>query len=181
MKGLVFTEFMSLVEARFGLETLDHIITAAELPNDGAYTSVGTYDHMELIRMVVHLSNRTDIPADTLVQVFGEHLCGQFVRKFPDFFSAHTTTFDFLDTVDEYIHVEVKKLYPDATLPAFTTVRPTPTSMEMTYRSVRCLSALAEGLLNGAISHFGEDITLAKNVINPDGSEVVFTLEKVAA
>ena len=34
MKGIVFTEFMELVEGRMGLAMLDRIITEARLPND---------------------------------------------------------------------------------------------------------------------------------------------------
>ena len=42
MKGVVFTEFMGLVESRMGLDMLDRTIGEADLPNDGAYNSVGT-------------------------------------------------------------------------------------------------------------------------------------------
>ena len=39
MKGIVFTEFLDMVEARFTPEVADRMITAAALPSDGAYTS----------------------------------------------------------------------------------------------------------------------------------------------
>ena len=32
MKGIVFTEFLEMVEDQFGLETVDDIIEAADLP-----------------------------------------------------------------------------------------------------------------------------------------------------
>jgi len=42
MKGIVFTEFLDLVEEKFGMEMVDKIITQSELESEGAYTAVGT-------------------------------------------------------------------------------------------------------------------------------------------
>jgi hypothetical protein len=67
MKGVVFTEFMELVESRMGPDMLDRIITDAELPNDGAYTSVGTYYHAGLVRMVQALSNASGLSVPSLI------------------------------------------------------------------------------------------------------------------
>jgi hypothetical protein len=49
MKGMVFTEFLEMVEAKFSADMVDDIISDSDLPNGGAYTSVGTYDHSELV------------------------------------------------------------------------------------------------------------------------------------
>ena len=51
MKGIVFTEFLDLVEAKFGYEVVDHIIQESKLPNEGAYTGVGTYPHGEMVAL----------------------------------------------------------------------------------------------------------------------------------
>ncbi|MEO0814052.1 MAG: heme NO-binding domain-containing protein, partial [Myxococcota bacterium] len=45
MKGIVFTEFLEMVEDRFGFEAVDRLVTASGSDNDGVYTAVGTYDH----------------------------------------------------------------------------------------------------------------------------------------
>ena len=49
MKGIVFTEFLEMVEASYGLQTVDTIIENASLPSEGAYTAVGTYDFNEMV------------------------------------------------------------------------------------------------------------------------------------
>ena len=49
MKGIVFREFIAMVETQFSLETADHIISASNLSTDGAYTSVGTYPPQEMV------------------------------------------------------------------------------------------------------------------------------------
>ena len=52
MKGVVFTEFLEMVEDRFSPEMADRIIEGAELASGGVYTTVGTYDHGEMIQLV---------------------------------------------------------------------------------------------------------------------------------
>ena len=52
MKGIVFREFMQMVEDQFSLETADAIIEASHLASGGSYTSVGTYPHEEMVELV---------------------------------------------------------------------------------------------------------------------------------
>ena len=74
MKGIVFTEFSEMVEKMFGEEMLDDIIDSTQPKSGGAYTTVGTYDHAELVNMVVELNKRTEIPVPKLIYTFGEYL-----------------------------------------------------------------------------------------------------------
>ena len=67
MKGIVFREFISMVENQFSLETADHIISASNLSTDGAYTSVGTYPPQEMVDLVTHLSAATNISVPDLL------------------------------------------------------------------------------------------------------------------
>ncbi|MEL7340130.1 MAG: heme NO-binding domain-containing protein, partial [Bacteroidota bacterium] len=52
MKGIVFTEFLEMVEDTFGFETADNIVSQAELPSGGVYTAVGTYPALEMVSLV---------------------------------------------------------------------------------------------------------------------------------
>lgn len=162
MKGVVFTEFMEMVEARMGLDMLDHIITEADLPNDGAYTSVGTYDHAELVRLVTALSTATGLNTNQLVFMFGEQLFQRFSVSYPALFRGAGDAFDFLSGVDGVIHVEVRKLYPDAELPKLECERLSANELEVRYSSPRGFADLAEGLIAGCIKHFGEPIAVTR-------------------
>lgn len=162
MKGIVFTEFMEMVEDRFGLHTLDRIILQAQLDNDGAYTSVGTYDHQELVQLVVALSEATGVPVADLIKVFGQHLFGRFVLSYPRLFEGVDSAFAFLRSIEHYIHVEVRKLYPDAELPSFTYESQEADQLVMLYQSRRPFADLAEGLILGCIEHYGEAIDLRR-------------------
>ena len=62
---------------------------------------------------------------------------------------------DMLAHLDGDIHVQVKKLYPDADLPRFTVLSRTDSTMRLQYYSERELYALAEGLMDAAAAHFG--------------------------
>jgi len=170
MKGVVFTEFMELVESRMGLEMLDRIITEANLPNDGAYTSVGTYDHAELVRLVQALSNATGNSVPQLIHMFGEHLFHRFSVNYKPLFADTKNAFDFLSRIDDVIHVEVRKLYPDAELPTLPCERPAPERLVMHYSSPRGFGDLAEGLIAGCIKHYGESIKVTRTDLPKDGA-----------
>lgn len=129
-----------------------------DLQSGAAYTSVGTYDHNELIQMVTKLSAKTGISIDELVFAFGGHLAKRFAVLFPDFFTASSTVFEFMKSLDSHIHVEVKKLYPDADLPQFGFDDSNPARLIMEYKSSRGFSTLAHGLMDGVIKYYKEPI-----------------------
>lgn len=163
MKGIVFTEFNEMVEARFSPEIADRIILEAAPASGAAYTAVGTYDHQELIDMVAALSKATGTPADALVKAFGRHLAQRFTTLYPAFFEGVDGLFAFLETIESHVHVEVRKLYPDAELPSFATHRAGPDALEMTYASRRPFADLAEGLIHGCADHFGERVAISRD------------------
>lgn len=179
MKGVVFTEFLEMVEDKFSPEVADRIIEAAELPSGGVYTTVGTYDHREMLQLVSRLSKETGIPTADLVRTFGVHLFGRFHSLFPKYFEGVGSSFEFLQRVDHYIHVEVAKLYPDAELPSFECDTSEPGCLRLTYRSSRPFAAMAEGLIRGCIAHYGEAIDVAmEDLSGGQGTAARFVLTK---
>ena len=176
MKGLVFTEFIDMVDDRFSLETSERLIETCDLPSGGVYTSVGTYDAAEMTALVGALSDLTGVPVPELLREFGRHLFGRFVVTFPEFFEGIDSTLDFLPRVEDYVHLEVRKLYPDAELPTFTCERPDAGALVMTYRSHTDVPDLAEGLILACVEHFGDELELVREEL-PDGA-TVFTLRR---
>ncbi|WP_044413883.1 heme NO-binding domain-containing protein [Thiomicrospira microaerophila] len=178
MKGMVFTEFLDMVENKFSADMVDDIIDDANPASGAAYTSVGTYDHQELVDMVVALSKRTEIPVDTLVKVFGEHVFTIFATNYPSFFADVPDALTFLSGIEDIIHAEVIKLYPDAQLPKFDCHFEGETLI-MDYQSPRHFSDLAEGLIKGCGAHFGENLQIERNDISANVTR--FTVSRVAA
>ena len=173
MKGIVFTEFVDMVEARFSADMVDDIIDDAALPSGGAYTAVGTYDHAELVSLVGALSRRTGTSVPDLVRAFGRHMFGRFHAGYPAFFEGITGAVPFLAGIEDVIHAEVLKLYPDAQLPRFEcTVLPQ--GLSMLYRSPRHFDDLALGLIEGAVAHWGGGYTIERRP-HQDGTLFVLT------
>ncbi|MXU66563.1 heme NO-binding domain-containing protein [Oceanomicrobium pacificus] len=171
MLGIVFTEFSEMVEDAFSPEMLDQIIDDCALDNDGAFTAVGAYDHETMLALVGALSARTGMSVEALEQAFGTHLFKQFQTRYGSFFEGVHSAFDMLKRIEDHIHFEVKKLYPNAELPHFSWTEDGQGRLHLSYRSVRPFAPLAGGLIAGCIAHFGEDITMEEV---PDGEDPAF-------
>ncbi len=170
-----------VVDDVFGLEVTEEVIKESPtLSTGGAYTSVGTYPHHEIISMVVALSKATKVPVPDLVETFGKHLFGVLANGHPEFVENASDLFDFLNSIEEHIHVEVRKLYPDAQLPNFDTLLKTNKRMEMLYRSERSMADLAVGLIHGAAERYNEAVVVNLEDVSSekDGKQVKITIER---
>jgi len=179
MKGIIFSEFIEMVDDMFSVETSERLIEEVELPSGGAYTTVGTYDAQEMVDLVTKLSEITTIPVPDLLKTFGHHLLMRFAEIFPVFFENVSTTLEFLPLVESYVHLEVKKLYTDAELPSFTCVSPNPDRLEMTYRSASNLPDLAEGLIMGTADYLNERVEVKRERVPDDPSAELFIITKL--
>ncbi|MGR5094508.1 heme NO-binding domain-containing protein [Vibrio maritimus] len=176
MKGIIFTEFMELVEEKFGLDVLDEVLEMSG--DEGVYTAVGSYDHKDLVKLIVNLSKKTNIDPATLQQVFGQTVFKTLLNSIPENASigSSVSTFQFIRHVEDYIHVEVKKLYSDAEPPKFHFISETETDMVMDYQSARCMSHVCLGLIEGCAEHFGESVKVKMTPQTEDSSVVRFNL-----
>jgi hypothetical protein len=174
MKGLVFTEFLEMVEAAHGMKVTDRLLDVPGLTDDGAYTSVGTYDFGELALMVGELSSCLDVSAAELLRGYGEYLFARFALLYPAIVKQSSDWKSMLESVQGYIHVEVRKLYPDAELPHFS-VEEDGDGLVMRYQSVRPLANFAEGLIIGCLKYFGSDRTVTCKMTGAlDGTTATF-------
>ncbi|MGP6089549.1 heme NO-binding domain-containing protein [Antarctobacter jejuensis] len=156
MKGIVFTELLDMAEQAIGEEAVDDILDNLELTNGGAFTGVGNYPCADLIKIVQSVSDCTGIPGEDLQRKFGAWMHGRFVQTYPQFFADKRTVLDMLDAIETEVHVEVRKLYPDAELPVFGTKWMSQTHLRMTYRSQRPLVSFCHGLIEACVLHFGQ-------------------------
>lgn len=178
MKGIVFTEFLEMVEHKFGYEVVDQIINSSDLDSNGIYTAVGTYPHSEVVQLLMNLSDTVKLDPALLLEEFGKYLYNTFLQSYPQFFTSVDNAFAFLHSIDRHIHVEVLKLYPDATLPKFDSKETDDGTMVMTYKSERKMAALALGLIKKSVEHYGEDCDITTTNIEKDGSVVQFVIKR---
>ena len=158
MKGVVFNLLSDMVEEKFGLEVWDQLLM--DTGHDGVFVASETYADTCLFSLIGRASEVSGIPSNDLIRAFGEYMFPRFHSDNPEFFSAEMTLKEFLLTVDRVIHVEVRKLHPDANLPPFEYIDQSDSELTMLYKSPRKLCKLAEGLISGAANHFGESYTL---------------------
>ncbi len=172
MKGIVFTEFLDHVEEAMGPEMVEDMLDGCDLASGGIYTSIGTYPCSEMGQLLGKLSELSGIDPATLLNGFGGRLAQTFRSAYPDHFVV-PGYFDFVDSIDSRIHVDVIKLYPDAELPRFVTAARDETSMEIDYMSSRGLEDLAHGLLVGTAEIFGQQLSIEKTDRIENGQKIV--------
>lgn len=160
MKGIVFREFIDFVEDQAGDDVVDAMIDKANPASGAAYTAVGKYDWREMVDLVKALSEIVDAPMPDLIRAFGRHLFGRLAANYPTFLEGQTDTFSFLETVEDKIHVEVLKLYPDAELPTLDAKRIDDGRMVLGYSSCRPFGDLCVGMIEGCSDHFGEQFEI---------------------
>jgi len=179
MKGIVFTVFIDFAEQRFGEQRVQEAIFNCHLPTGGAYTAVGTYDHGELVSLLLQLADTSAVPPGDLLSDFGVHLFAALAGRYPGLVGHYTDSFSMLESIETVIHAEVLKLYPDAELPEFTYERISPSRLHLTYRSARGLGRLVDGLLRACFAHFGETVELSRtDLSNGREMQVLFELQR---
>lgn len=165
MKGIVFTEFVEFVEEKFGFDALDEIIEKSGV--DGVYTQAGNYPFEEMVALLVALSAREEKELQELLEMYGFHLFGRLAKIYP-YMNRFNSALDVVNQIDNIIHPEVHKLYPDAELPSFVTLESKEDFVSLEYHSKKSLQHLAKGLILGAGNYYNE--VLEVSVIEENGT-----------
>lgn len=109
MKAMLFQSFLGLVEAQYGPDVLESIISDAGAPSGGIYTASGEYSHRELINLIVALSEVSNVSVSNLTKSFGMYHFAEFIAAYPQLFKDLHSSFELLEKIDSFIHAEVKK------------------------------------------------------------------------
>lgn len=155
MKGVIFTELMGFIEARHGVAVADQVILDSAVPNDGAYTSVGSYPTHEALALIDAAARLEGVPGALLCQDYGSWLFGRFGVLFPTIMAHYPTADALLLHVGSHIHEEVRILYPDARPPMIEAVA-TGDTMTVRYRSHRPMAHIAFGLVRACLAAYGD-------------------------
>lgn len=171
MKGIVFTTFSDMVEEQFGLATWEALLDKVNPSCGGSYTAGATYEDAELMALISELAQLTSIPIPQLIEAFGIYMFPVLANKYPVFIQQNMSLKEFLKSINDIIHVEVKKLYPEAGLPLITYEDPADNQLIMLYRSPRKLCYLAIGLSKGAATYFKNNIVIKHPICMHNGAD----------
>ena len=161
MKGIVMTSLVDMIQEKHGLSVWFEVLDLAGL--EGIYTSGDYYPDEEIISLLQAFSTIVDKPVPAILHEFGMYVLPFFLSGDFEFKLEGMSFLDFLESVDQVIHVEVKKLYPDAQLPSFSYNRVTPEKLIIEYVSQRKLCHLAEGLIESASEIFETSYSIQHN------------------
>jgi len=176
MKGVVFVELLKMAQEAFGEEVVDDVIEHADLDSGGAFTAVGNYPCSELVKIVQAFSDHSGISSEDLQRKFGHWMMGFFGDNYPEFFADKAGPFEMLNAVDGEIHVEVRKLYPDAELPRFATEQKSETELEMVYTSPRPLVDFCQGLIESCVDRFERTADIESTPVTADKNSTSFRI-----
>lgn len=162
VKGVIFNVLEEMVIEQCGMEKWNEILNTLQL--EGIYTSGESYPDEELFALVNEISSETGIAVEDLIGAFGEYLFTQLAKRYPVFIEQNSDLRSFLKSVDSVIHMEVRKLFKDPSLPHFEYEDHPNGSLLMRYHSPRKLCILAEGLIRGAAKMYETPISLDHSV-----------------
>jgi len=171
MKGIIFTTFNDMVEQKVGIDVWEKILATVNPESEGIYTSVEDFPDEELIAMVEELSEETGTPVIELIFAFGQYLFHTLTIRHSVFVETQPDFLSFLKSIEDVIHREVEKLYPNPNLPSLAWQQPDGNSLIMNYHSPRKMCHLAVGLIRGAAEHYQVEYTLEHAPCMLDGAE----------
>jgi len=180
MNGLLFTEFMEMVETTWSFDMVDTLIDRSQVSSGGIYTAVGSYPQEEMVALVKTLAEETETPIDQIERTFGKYLFRRFALEYPQYFTGIRDCFQFLARLDEIAHAIVRKHFPDSDPPTII-VEQSPGRLSLTGFSETPFSHLAQGMIEGCIAHFGGGEVLQHEPM-PDlaGAKARFVLTRSA-
>jgi len=178
MKGVIFTEFVEFVEERYGFDTADEILVD-EKGEDRIFTQAGNYPFDDLVAVITTLCKVENIELKEVLYYFGEYLFERLAKMASFLIEGSTSSFDLISKVDSYIHIEVKKLYPDADLPKFRVRSQSDTVLEMEYQSEKRLEELGKGLMSGCAKFFNENVDITYHIESENPHTSIFRIEKL--
>lgn len=170
MKGIIFRQLEEFVTEQHGMMAWDEAIESCDLASGGVYIGTEKYDDDELFTLVGYFCDKLGVTPDVLVRAFGKFIFPALYEMGHDLVKDAQNLREFLLLVEDVIHVEVRKLHQDASLPTFDYLQHK-TKLVMVYRSPRKLCHLSEGLILGAAEQFQQKIEVTQPVCMHKGDE----------
>lgn len=169
MKGSIFKHFEAFVSDNWGPEVYEEILDSVTLQTQGPFLGPDNYPDEDLLAIVGATIGKLGVPLPDALRAFGRYLFPKLAGDAPVFLEKIGDLKTFLQTVDGVIHVEVKKLAPEAYLPAIECEDPGGDRLVMHYESRRQLCQLFLGLVEGAGDKFGTSVGWSESACTHKG------------
>jgi hypothetical protein len=178
MQGIVFVEFMGMVDEEFGPLVSERVVERSDLSSGGEYEVDDAYDARELPRLLGTLAREVGRPPADLARAFGRRLFARFATMDRECVGSGDL-YAFLEGLPQQVHGAIARRHPGSELPTIETHRLDDQRLEVLYRSSRHFADLAEGMLLGCVAHFGQPVKVERFPVTvPSGTGARFLLTR---
>lgn len=161
MQGVIFNAIEEFTIDLGGMELWNQILDEAAVKSGGIYTFGKTYDDQEIVDLAVTLCKSINVELDKGLHLFGKFLFTYLLDKGNVHIKDYPNTQSLLSELEDVIHRDVERLHPNAYTPFFEFTKIDENSGELIYRSKRKLCQVAEGLVEGAADHYGQNVVMS--------------------
>lgn len=188
MKGVIFNVLEEFIVENWGEDVYEEILGKCPVHMHAGHIGPGTYADADMVTIVTKTCERLKVAPDDALRAFGRFLFPRLLARYPSVADGLDDPYELMRRIDDAIHVEVRKLVPEANTPRILCA-PLPDGGDgaiVTYQSSRKLCAAFTGLLQGVGDRFGCDTDYRQLRCMNDGAdccafEVRFTSAEVAA
>ncbi len=166
MKGVLFNVVEDVVTEAMSAEAWDDVVDDSGV--SGSYTSLGTYPDEELSQIVHATARAAGLSDAETLQLSGRLGFKHLVRRAPQLLDGLDGWRAVIKSLDDIIHPEVRKIYPDADVPGFAATDDGD-ALVVIYTSKRGLCSLADGLIVGAGEWFEKKLSVEHTGCVHDG------------
>jgi hypothetical protein len=179
VKGVLFNVAQEVVERRLGADVWDDVLDRSNV--DGAFTSLGNYPDSDLTEIVRAVAEVAQVTANEVLYLVGREGFADLAARHEHLLAGFDGWRSVLVALDDVIHPEVLKIYPDASVPRFSVLSdpggPGPFVLE--YRSERGLCRLAEGLIVALGDAYGHALSVEhRDCVHRGGESCVLEIDE---
>jgi predicted hydrocarbon binding protein len=160
MRGLIFTTLLDMLEDNYGIQTVNEVLESCDFSHQGAFTAGGDYPDTEIESLLKAIETKTGIGREDALHSFGLYMFENLKLKFGAIIDPFESAKELLANVDNVIHHEVMKLYPNKSLVVFEYEDTSAETLIMVYKSKRKMCSLATGLIHAVGNHFETKINI---------------------
>jgi hypothetical protein len=172
MYGLINKAVEELVTARFGAEAWAETLARSGVSEPG-FLTMKKYPDEITYKLVAAASELLDVPAETLLEEFGEYWTVYSAQAgFGHLLAfAGDNIVEFLQNLDA-MHTRVAMVFPELQPPSFRVSEVTPNSLRLHYRSARPgLAPVVKGMVRGLGKRFDTKVTVRLDKPRANGSD----------
>jgi hypothetical protein len=171
MHGIIHLQLQRFVESRYGVEGWRALSRRAGL-DSRVFTAVESYPDEDILRLVTEAVGLTGVPADVLLEAFGQFLVPTYLSVYGSLVKPTWRTLDLLQHTEHTIHRVVRVRQPGAAPPELRVERVSSSEVSVTYASRRRLCAVARGIILGVAEHFRETVLMTERTCMLRGDDV---------